>query len=307
MRPVQRPGSQSATVVIISPDPAVREVVAGMLRFGGHSCCAPETPRESIVAASQPGVEGVVFDLDYGDFTPEHLAVAPSAADPSVPPWAEAPKPKRGAFDLVLTGTHAPSASRLARYAGVARTAAFTPKPLVLHEFRKALARFIARVEPTLIRPAGATGTMLAVPGPGELEPVEGHSGMRQGRYASGGGSAVGSEHRVDQRFEWGADAVLLGKVEERVRIVEISRAGLRLQKTGRELTRGSVVEVAFVERVETPRGPQTVGIRARGRVVWTAEGMAHVHAGLDLEAVEPLGEFIQLLASLHAIDRAEA
>ncbi len=230
MPPVHRPGSQSATVVIISPDPALREVVAGMLRFGGHSCCAPETPHDAILAVSQPGVEGVVFDLDYGDFTPEQLPVAPQAADPSIPPWAEAPKPKRGTFDLILTGTRRPSPAALARYAGVARSAAFTEKPLVLHQFRKALARFVARGEPTLLRPAGATGTMLAVPSPADLQPRAGHTGMRQGRY----GSAVGSEHRVDQRFDWEADAVLLGKVEERVKLVEISHACLRLHKTGR-------------------------------------------------------------------------
>ena len=296
------PAAILVPALVVTPDPAVRELVGGMLRFAGYHVHAPRSPRDAVDAVGQPGVELVVFDLDFGSFTPEMLLTQPSLPSGSVPAWMLDRPDLRGRFDLVLLGAEVPTEQELARYLGLGRTIAYTTRPVVLASFRKALARFVARVQPTLVRPAGATGTMLAVPAPEDLEPVEPVQGLRAGRYAAGAPARPGSEHRADRRFDWTADAVLLGQTEERAEIVEISRVGLRLRKRGRELNRGSLVEVAFVKRIETRRGPQVFGIRARGRVVWTAEGMADLHAGLSLEAVEPLGDFIQLLVSLRSL-----
>ncbi len=289
--------------LVVSAQPEVRELVSGMLRFAGYHVHCPTSPRNAIDAAAQPGVELIVFDLDYGSFTPELLLDQPALPASSVPPWMLDRQDLRGRFDVVLIGSTPLSEREIAGRGRLGRSVSFTEKPVDFFDFRRALARFVARVQPTMPRPAGTTGAMLAVPSRQELERAV-TTPLGPGRYAASAVARPGSEHRADHRFWWQADAVLLGRTEERARIVEISRVGLRVEKQGRELNRGSVVEVAFVERLETGRGVLVVGIRARGRVVWTAEGMSHVHAGLALEAVEPLSEYIQLLVALRALSR---
>ncbi len=288
-------------MLVVTPDPAVRELVGGMLRFSGYGMQAPASPREAIEAATGGGVEAVVFDLDYGSFTPELLLSAPAAPIASAPAWMVDRPDVRGRFDLVLVSSTPLPQDRLAAYLGLGRSVAVTPRPVTLFEFRRAMSRFQARVAPTLPRAVGDTGVMMSVPSVEELEAVE--PGQLRGRYAANARARPGSEHRADRRFSWDGDAVLLGQAEEPARIVEISRVGLRIRKRGRELNPDATIEVAMVERVETPRGSVVVGLRARGRVVWTAEGMTDVHAGLSLEAVEPLGEFIQLLVGLRAVE----
>jgi hypothetical protein len=294
------PKTDAATVLVVSPDPTVRATACAMLHFSGYRSLVAETPRLAMSYVSQHGVEGVFFDLDFAGFTPT-LLLEPSTAEgmDTSAEWLTGSGDHVGQRHLVLCGERRVTPDQIADAAEVGKTVTFLAKPFGLHPFRTALSHFTAEHSPSPARPAGATGAMLALPSRSDVEPPLGFQDPRAGRYGGGISTGRGTEHRRDVRFEWSCSAVVLGREEERAEICEISRTGLRIRKPGRELPAGTHCEISFVARIPTSRGDEYIGIRALGQVVWTAEGMTQIEAGITLHAVQPLTDYISLLANL--------
>ncbi len=298
MSTIPPPSTHAATILVATPDPALRALVCAMLHFSGYRSLPTATPREAIEAAGEHGVEGVFLDLDHPGLTLEAL-LRPPASGPA-PDWLQDRDDLSGRLHLILCGHHRPSPNQAARAGELGKSVSFLGLPFGLHPFRAALSLFAAEHPPSPARPAGATGTLLALPSRDDVAPPPEFRDPRAGSYGGPNGSLRGAEHRRDIRFEWSCGAVLLGKTEERVEICEVSRTGLRVRKSGRELVPGTHCEISFVARLESARGADFVGVRALGQVVWAAEGPTWIEAGITLHAVQPLPEYIALLVSLY-------
>lgn len=294
------PSTHSATVLVVTPDDELRDRARAMLHFCGYRTLAPLSPRDAVEQVGAHGVEAVLFDLDYGAFDPSTLLGPPhEEQDVHVSAeWLADRQDLRGARHLILTSRSRPTEEQQRVARSVGRSVTLVAQPLDLFALRCALEPFSKEHAPSPARPAGATGTMLAIPTREDVAPPAGYQDPRRGRHAAAIAQR-GSEHRSDIRFEFSCGAVLLGASEERAQITELSRRGMRVRKTGRELNAGTHVEIAFVAYVAGPAEPRYLGVRALGQVVWTSEGATFIEAGITLHAVQPLPDYITVLVSL--------
>ncbi len=302
MSQIPPPSTHAATVLVVTPDPELRSLACGMLHFSGYRTAVATTPRQAVNLVEEHGVEGIFFDVEYGGFSPALLLRPPESQDVHESmEWLRDREDLSGRRHLFLCGRRPPAREYMAEAASLGRSVSFLGRPFGLHDFRVALAAFTAEHVPSPARAAGATGTLLAVPSPQDVAPPAGYEDPRAGRYGTAQRRGRGTEHRLDLRFEWTCSAVILGREEEPAEICEISRAGLRIRKAGRELSPGSQCELSFVTPIHRGRERGLVGIRALGDVVWSAEGMTHIEAGITLRTVQPLADYISLLVSLYA------